>query len=182
MKNKIIIKILDNEIWLYKNNILYKEKTNELMNNNFITNYKTLTKSLKKTIDKYKLSNLVIQNKINVLINKLYSETNLYILKVVLYNLGFSNYKLIYEEDLYKNLNNNVLCIWNSNGIYLKNNTCYYIDINNKEDVKQIEKNTLLITSNKDIINKLPNHLLVYENIYDPIFKLLEQTKFIIYN
>ena len=174
MRNKIIIKILDNEIWLYKNNILYKEKTNEIMNNNFITNYKELTKELKKTIDKYKLSNLIIQNKINILINKLYCETNLYILKVVLYNLGFSNYKLIYEEDLYKDLNDKVLCIWKNNGIYFKNNTCYYIDINNKEAIKKIEKHTLLITSNKDIISSFSNNIIVYENLYDPIFKLVD--------
>jgi len=109
IKFKILIKILDNEIWLYKNNKLYKEKTNEIIKDNFITRYKTLEKELKSIIDKYKLSGLVIQNILNILINKLYSETNLYILKTVLYNLGFSNYKLIYEEDLYKDLYKNIL-------------------------------------------------------------------------
>jgi len=58
IKSKILIKILDNEIWLYKNNKLYKEKTNDIIENNFITNYKTLEKELKETINKYKLSNL----------------------------------------------------------------------------------------------------------------------------
>ena len=48
IKSKILIKILDNEIWLYKNNKLYKEKTNDMIENNFITNYKTLEKELKK--------------------------------------------------------------------------------------------------------------------------------------
>ena len=72
IKNKIIIKILEDEIWLYKNNILYKEKTNKILENNFITNYKELTESLKNTINKYKLSNMFIQNKIYILINKLY--------------------------------------------------------------------------------------------------------------
>lgn len=163
---------MDREIWLYKNNILYKEKTNEIMNNNFITNHKELTKSLKNTINKYKLSNMIIQNKIYIIINKLYCETNLYILKVVLYNLGFSNYKLIYEEDLYKNMNDKVLSTWKDNGIYLKNNVCYYIDIKNKQDLKLIEKDTLLITSNKDIINKINKNILLYENTTDPIFKL----------
>ena len=166
--------MLDNEILIYKNNKLYKEKTKEIINNNFITNYKILTEYLKKTIDKYKLSNLIIQNKIYILINKLYCETNLYILKTIMYNLGFSNYKIIYEEDLYKNLYKNILSIWYSNGVYIKDNIEYYIDINNKLDIKKITNNTLLITSNKDIINKFTKDLIIYENTYDPIFKLIE--------
>ena len=142
------------------------------MHNNFITNYKTLTYSLKNAINKYKLSNMVIQNKIYILINKLYCETNLYILKVVLYNLGFSNYKLVYEEDLYKNIHNNILSIWKNNGIYIKNNMSYYININNKKDLNLINKDTLLITSNKEVIKKLKKDVLIYENTIDPIFKL----------
>lgn len=171
------MKLLDNEIWLYKNNTLYKEKTEEILKNNFITNYKELTNKLKETINKYNLSNLVIQNKIYILINKLYCETNLYILKVVLYNLGFSNYKLIYEEDLYKDIFDNVLSIWKDNGIYLKNNTSYYFDIRNKKDISLINKNTLLITSNKDILNKINKDITLYENTQDPIFKLATEYK-----
>lgn len=91
-----------------------------------------------------------------------------------MYNLGFSNYKAIYEEDLYKNLYKNILCIWNNNGIYLKDNVEYYIDINNKLDLKKVINNTLLITSNKEIINKFTKDLILYENTYDPIFKLIE--------
>lgn len=174
IKTKIIIKLLDNEIWLYKNNILYKEKTNKILENNFITNYKELTQSLRNTINKYKLSNIFIQNKIYILINKLYCETNLYILKFVLYNLGFSNYKIIYEEDLYKDIHNPILSIWNKTGIYLNNNTSYYIDLKNKQNIKLIEDNTLLITSNKDIIQSLPKNILIYENTTDPIFKMIE--------
>lgn len=174
IKNKIIIKILEDEIWLYKNNILYKEKTNKILENNFITNYKELTESLKKTINKYKLSNMFIQNKIYILINKLYCETNLYILKFVLYNLGFSNYKLIYEEELYKDLHNSILSMWKDTGIYFKDNTSYYIDLKNKKDIKTIKENTLLITSNKEIKNKLNKDLLIYENTYDPIFKMID--------
>ena len=143
------------------------------MNNNFITNSKELLKSLKNTINKYKLSNMLIQNKIYILINKLYCETNLYILKLTLFNIGFTNYKLIYEEDLYKDINNKVLSIWNTNGIYFKNNTCYYIDINNKQTLNHIEKNTILITNNKDIIKKLRKDIILYENTIDPIFKLV---------
>jgi len=142
------------------------------MKENFITNYKELNNKLKSTINKYKLSNMVIQNKIYILINKLYCETNLYIIKIVLYNLGFSNYKIIYEEELYSDMNNNVLSIWKDNGIYLKNNICYYIDVNKKEDLKNIEKDTLLITSNKNILDKLRLDILIYENTTDPIFKL----------
>ena len=115
---------------------------------------------------------MVIQNKIYILINKLYCETNLYIIKIVLYNLGFSNYKIIYEEELYNDMNNNILSIWKDNGIYLKNNICYYIDINKKETLKNIEKDTLLITSNKNIVDKLRKDILIYENTTDPIFKL----------
>lgn len=117
---------------------------------------------------------MVIQNKIYVLINKLYCETNLYIIKTVLYNLGFSNYKIIYEEDLYKDIHNPILSIWKDTGIYFKNNTSYYIALKNKQDIKRIEDNTLLITSNKDIIKKLNKEFLIYENTTDPIFKMID--------
>lgn len=142
------------------------------MKNNFITNYKELTNRLKDMINKYKLSNMIIQNKLYILINKLYCETNLYILKVILFNLGFSNYKLIYEEDLYKNMSESILSIWKDNGIYLENNTCYYIDLNNKKSINNINKKTLLITSNKEIKDIIDKDLILYENTTDPIFKL----------
>ena len=96
-----IIKILDNEIWVYKNKELDKIKSNELMKYNYITNYKNLSNVLKDIIKKYKLTNTVFQNKIYILINKLYCETNIFIIKNVLYNLGLNNYKFIYEEDYY---------------------------------------------------------------------------------
>ena len=142
------------------------------MNNNFITNYKELTNRLKDMINKYKLSNMIIQNKLYIIINKLYCETNLYILKVILFNLGFSNYKLIYEEDLYKNMSESILSIWKYNGIYLENNTCYYIDLNDKKSINNIKKNTLLITSNNEIKDIIDKELIFYENTTDPIFKL----------
>ena len=145
------------------------------MNNNFITNYKVLTSSLKDTINKYKLSNLIIQNKLYIIINKLYSETNLFILKTVLYNLGFSNYKIIYEEELYKDLYKNILCIWNSNGVYIENDKEYFIDLYKKEDIKRIKENTLLITHNKDITKRINKDLIIYENTINPIFKLIEE-------
>ena len=145
------------------------------MNNNFITNYKVLTSSLKDTINKYKLSNLIIQNKLYIIINKLYSETNLFILKTVLYNLGFSNYKIIYEEELYKDLYKNILCIWNSNGVYIENDKEYFIDLYKKEDIKRIKENTLLITHNKEIIKRINKDLIIYENSINPIFKLIEE-------
>ena len=144
------------------------------MENNFITNYKLLETELKKTLEKYKLSNKVIQNKINIIINKLYCETNMFILKTIMYNLGFSNYKLIYEEDLYKNIYPNILSIWNDNGIYIKNNVEKYIDINNKDDIKKISTNTLLITSNKNAYKKINKDLILYEFTEYPIFKLLD--------
>ena len=70
IKNHIYIKILDNEIWLYNKNNLYKEKTNNIMKNNFIINYKVLEDSLKRILTKYKLINLIIQNKIYILIDE----------------------------------------------------------------------------------------------------------------
>ena len=145
------------------------------MNNNFITNYKTLTNSLKDTINKYKLSNLIIQNKLYIIINRLYCETNLLIIKTVLYNLGFSNYKIIYEEDLYHNLYKNILCIWDKNGVYIENDKEYYIDLYKKEDIKRIKENTLLITHNKEIIKRKNKDLIIYENTTNPIFKLVEE-------
>lgn len=175
INTKILIKILDNEIWLYKNNKLYKEKTNEIIKDNFITRYKTLEKELKSIIDKYKLSGLVIQNKLNILINKLYSETNLYVLKTVLYNLGFSNYKLIYEEDLYKDLYKNILCIWNTNGVYIENDKEIYIDLYKKDNIRRIKQNTLVITHNKDIIKRINKDIITYEETEAPIFKLINE-------
>lgn len=173
MNNKIYIKILDNEIWISKNNKLYKEKTNTILENNFITNYKVLETNLKQIINKYKLTNLIIQNKIYIIINKLYCETNLFILKTILYNLGLSNYKLLYEEDLYKDIYPNILSIWKTNGIYIYNNVENYIDINNKNDIKKISTNTLLITSNKDVLNILNKDLILYENDTNPIFDMI---------
>ena len=175
INTKILIKILDNEIWLYKNNKLYKEKTNVIIKDNFIINYKTLEKELKNIIDKYKLSGLVIQNILNILINKLYSETNLYVLKTVLYNLGFSNYKLIYEEDLYKDLYKNILCIWNDNGVYIENDKEIYIDLYKKENIRRIKQNTLVITHNKDIIKRINKDIITYEETEAPIFKLINE-------
>lgn len=173
MNNKIYIKILDNEIWISKNNKLYKEKTNTILENNFITNYKVLETNLKQIINKYKLTNLIIQNKIYIIINKLYCETNLFILKTIMYNLGLSNYKLLYEEDLYKDIYPNILSIWITNGVYIYNNVESYIDINNKNDIKKISTNTLLITSNKDILNILNKDLILYENDTNPIFDMI---------
>lgn len=173
MNNKIYIKILDNEIWISKNNKLYKEKTNTIQENNFITNYKVLETNLKQIINKYKLTNLIIQNKIYIIINKLYCETNLFILKTIMYNLGLSNYKLLYEEDLYKDIYPNILSIWKTNGIYIYNNVENYIDINNKNDIKKISTNTLLITSNKDVLNILNKDLILYENDTNPIFDMI---------
>ena len=173
MNNKIYIKILDNEIWVSKNNKLYKEKTNTILENNFITNYKVLETNLKQIINKYKLTNLIIQNKIYIIINKLYCETNLFILKTIMYSLGLSNYKLLYEEDLYKDIYPNILSIWKTNGIYIYNNVENYIDINNKNDIKKISTNTLLITSNKDVLNILNKDLILYENDTNPIFDMI---------
>ena len=173
MNNKIYIKILDNEIWISKNNKLYKEKTNTILENNFITNYKVLETNLKQIINKYKLTNLIIQNKIYIIINKLYCETNLFILKTIMYNLGLSNYKLLYEEDLYKDIYPNILSIWKTNGIYIYNNVENYIDINNKNDIKKISTNTLIITSNKDVLNILNKNLILYENDTNPIFDMI---------
>lgn len=173
MNNKIYIKILDNEIWISKNNKLYKEKTNTILENNFITNYKVLETNLKQIINKYKLTNLIIQNKIYIIINKLYCETNLFILKTIMYNLGLSNYKLLYEEDLYKDIYPNILSIWITNGVYIYNNVESYIDINNKNDIKKISTNTLLITSNKDVLNILNKDLILYENDTNPIFDMI---------
>ena len=175
INTKILIKILDNEIWLYKNNELYKEKTNEIIKDNFITRYKTLEKELKSIIDKYKLSGLVIQNKLNILINKLYSETNLYVLKTVLYNLGFSNYKLIYEEDLYKDLYKNILCIWINNGVYIENDKEIYIDLYKKDNIRRIKQNTLVITHNKDIIKRINKDIITYEETEAPVFKMINE-------
>ena len=90
-----------------------------------------------------------------------------------MYNLGLSNYKLLYEEDLYKDIYPNILSIWITNGIYIYNNVENYIDINNKNDIKKISTNTLLITSNKDILNILNKDLILYENDTNPIFDMI---------
>ena len=90
-----------------------------------------------------------------------------------MYNLGLSNYKIIYEEDLYKDLYSNILSIWNTSGVYINNNVENYIDINNKNDIKLISDNTLLITNNKNILNKINKEILLYENDTNPIFEMI---------
>lgn len=174
IKNKIILKLLDNEILLYKNKKIYKIKTEQYIKNNYIFNYKILLNTLKKVITKYKLSNIFIQNKLLILINKLYCETNYLVLKIVMNELGFSNYKLIYEEDLYKNMYPSILSLWNDKGIYLNNDVEKYIDINNKKNIRMLTTNTLLITNNKNVISKLNKDIIIYEDTDYPIFKLLE--------
>lgn len=174
IKNKIILKLLDNEILLYKNKKIYKIKTEQYIKNNYIFNYKILLNTLKKVITKYKLSNIFIQNKLLILINKLYCETNYLVLKIIMNELGFSNYKLIYEEDLYKNMYPSILSLWNDKGIYLNNDVEKYIDINNKTDVRMVTADTLLITNNKNVISKLNKDIIIYEDTDYPIFKLLE--------
>ena len=135
-----IIKILDNEIWVYKNKELDKIKSNEL-------------------------------------INKLYCETNIFIIKNVLYNLGLNNYKFIYEEDYYINLNGSILSIWNTIGIFIKDNKEYYIDLINKINIDKIKDTKLLITLNKEIIKDILDinkDIVIYENTKDSIFSMID--------
>ena len=174
IKNKIILKLLDNEMLLSKNKKIYKIRTEQYIKNNYIFNYKILLNTLKKVITEYKLSNIFIQNKLLILINKLYCETNYLVLKIIMNELGFSNYKLIYEEDLYKNMYPSILSLWNDKGIYLNNDVEKYIDMNNKTAVRMVTADTLLITNNKNVISKLNKDIIIYEDIDYPIFKLLE--------
>ena len=176
MKNTILIKLLDDEIWLFKNNELIKEKTNKIITNNFITNNKLLHEHLKKIINKYKLSSSIIQNKIYIIINKLYCETNIYVIKNIMYNLGLTNYKFIFEEDTYKGYNKNILSYWDNNGIYISNDREFYIDY--KTNLSNlVEENTLVITANKDILSYINKKILVYENTICPIFSILINNK-----
>ena len=177
MKNDIIIKILDQEIWFYKNNRIYIEKTSKIIENNFIISNTELEKGIKAGITNNNLLNKLLQNKIYILINKLYSETNIFVIKQVLYNLGYSNYKIIYEEDYYKDIYPNILSIWKDNGIYIKNNVENYIDINNKNDIKKIMSNTILITSNQDILKRINKDIIQYEESEYPIFKMVSKRK-----
>lgn len=173
--NKIIIKILDSEIWIYKDNKLIKNKTTLVMKDNFIVNNTNLYKQLKKILNNLKLKNKIFQNKYIILINKLYCETNLSVLKDIMYNLGITNYSFKYEEDLYSNLFDNVLCIWNDNGVYKQNNYEIFININDLKNINFPKEKVFLITSNSKIINDikkiLPN-IIVYENTIDSIFKI----------
>lgn len=175
MKNIILFKILDNEIWMYKNNELIKEKTQNIITNNFIVNNKILLKSLKAIFIKYKISNAIIQNNIYIIINKLYCETNIYVIKNIMYNLGVTNYKFIYEEDLYKDYNKIILSYWNTNGIYISNDREFYIDYKTNL-TNLVEENTLIITANKDILNYINKKVLIYENTACPVFYILLNT------
>ena len=177
IKKDTNLKILDKEVWLFKNNKVYIEKSNRIMDNNFIVNYKELENIFKTIIKKYKLNSTIFQNKIIILINKLYCETNIFVIKQIMYNLGYNNYSFIYEEDLYKDLYTNIISIWKDNGIYIKNNVESYIDINNKNDIKKIKSNTLLITSNKEIIDRLNKDIIIYEETDYPIFKMINKEK-----
>ena len=172
MKNTILIKFLDEEIWIFKNNELIKEKTQRMIMNNYITNYKVLHDNFKKILNKYKITSAIIQNNIYILINKLYCETNKYVIKNIMYNLGLTNYKFIYEEDIYKDFSKNILSYWSDNGIYINNDREFYIDY--KTNLSNlIEENTLVITSNKDILNYINKKVLIYENTICPVFSIL---------
>ena len=174
MKQTILLKILNTEIWIYKNNELLKEKTNKIIENNFITNYKMLYEDIKKIFNKYKITNTIIQNNIYIIINKLYCNTNIYVIKNIMYNLGITNYKLIYEEDIYNKFNNNILSYWNDNGIYISNGREIYVDY--KTNLSNlIEDNTLIITANKDILNYINKKYILYENTICPIFSILTE-------
>lgn len=146
------------------------------MKNNFITNYKTLYKRLQKIIIKHKITNVIFQNEINIVINKLYCETNIFILKNVMYNLSITNYKIIYEEDYYKNINNKILCMWDNIGIYIDNNNENFVDY--KTNINElIDDNTLVITTNKSIIEKINKKILLYENTKCPVFNMIKNKK-----
>ena len=176
MKSTILIKFLDEEIWLYKKNELIKEATEKIISNNFITNNKSLEKSLKIIFNKHKILNSIIQNNIYILINKLYCETNKYIIKNVMYNLGISNYKLIYEEDLYNEYNTNILSYWNNNGIYINNNREFYIDY--KTNLSNIlEDGALVITANREILSYINKKIIVYEDTICPVFNIILNCK-----
>ncbi len=177
--NEIIIKILDYEIWIYKNNILYKEKTKKIIENNFIVNNKILLESLKNIIKKYKLKNNIFQNKVYIMINKLYCETNFLVLKDTMLNLGFSNYNFIYEEEIAKKLFSDIILVWNNNGIIIIDDKEYYFDLKNRKNLKNLKGKTLLITSNDTIIDQIleeNNDIIIYENRVDPLFKLIKNT------
>ena len=176
MKNTILIKILDEEIWMFKNNELIKEKTQLIMTNNYIINHKILLNSLKSILNKYKITNTIIQSNIYIIINKLYCETNIYVIKSILYNLGITNYKFIYEEDVYKEYNKNILSYWSNNGIYISNDREFYIDY--KTNLSNlIEEDTLVITANKDLLNYINKKILIYENTTCPVFSIINNIK-----
>ncbi len=172
---KLIIKLLDNEIWIYKNSKILKSKAPKIMNDNFIINDKVLANSLKEILNSKKIKNKIIQNKIYILINKLYCETNLSIIKDIMYNLGFFKYEFIYEEDLYANLSKNIISIWINNGIYLNKEKEQFIT---KEEINQknFNEKTLLITSNSNLLKNIAykSNIIIYENTYDPIFSMLK--------
>lgn len=176
MKNSILIKVLDNEIWMFKDNELIKMKTQTMITNNFITNYKVLLNSLKNMLSKHKVTNTLIQNNILIIINKLYCETNIFVLKNIMYNLGITNYKFIYEEDVYKNLNKKILSFWNDNGIYISNDREFYVDYKTNL-TNLVEENALIITANKDILSYINKKILVYENTTCPIFSIIINKK-----
>ena len=173
--NKIIMKLLDSEIWIYNHKLLIKNNTKTILKNNFIINNKTLQEELKKIITKHKLKNTILQNKIIILINKLYCETNISIIKDIMYNLGFSNYKLVYEEELYKDINKNILSIWNTNGIFIQGDKEEYIELHDIKNFNEIK--CLLITSCKEVIETIKQYfpnMIIYENTKDAIFNMID--------
>ena len=94
-----------------------------------------------------------------------------------MYNLGITNYKLIYEEDLYNEYNTNILSYWTNNGVYINNNREFYVDY--KTNLSNIlEEGALVITANKDILPYLKKKITVYENTICPIFTILANKKY----
>lgn len=149
------------------------------MKNNFIIDNGKLSDCLKNIIKKLKLNNSIIQNKIHIIINKLYCESNKYIIKNILYNFGLNNYTYIYEEDLYKDLNGSILSIWKNNGILYNSTKEEYVELC---DIEKIKKANILITETKDIIDYIKSinkNIIIYEDIKNPIFSLLENTNYV---
>ncbi len=149
------------------------------MKNNFIIDNGKLSDCLKNIIKKLKLNNSIIQNKIHIIINKLYCESNKYIIKNILYNFGLNNYVYTYEEDLYKDLNGSILSIWKNNGILYNATKEEFVELC---DIEKIKEANILITETKDIIDYIKSinkNIIIYEDIKHPIFSLLENTNYV---
>ncbi len=180
MKKYIILKFTDSNIYLYnsktKNIIIEKIITKyKIIQNTKIIDIEQFINILEKTIKKYKLNNLLLKNKIYILIPSYYNKTDIFLLNYTFKNLNYYKYYFIKENTLYDyllNENNIIIDLWDNYGektFYIENQIVT-IPID-KKDINITEKQ--LIINNTEQKKHLKNKNVIYlEYKKMPLFQM----------